>query len=245
MRSVGCRASSAGRRRSRDFGHPGWSFDLHDGHPLAWSLVEDRPELVRSYFEEAEPLADDAVGYTYTDAQTAPMANRREYEWNHGIGETLSGSPATGATPRLARRARLDRGPIPLLVEKADDRAHPSWSCLPMSFSLLATRATAWPDRIATTERRSSRSTKYLLSGQIDGYRNVGRTKSACTGIQIRHTYRPSPSAGSVSRWKNGASRRYHSGIAESALPPIGQQACGQRPGNPIMDPPQGFRLRR
>ena len=64
----------------------------------------------------------------------------------------------------------------------------------------------------------ASRSTKYLLRGQIDGYRNVGRTNSACTGTQIRHTYHPAPSAGSVSRWKNGASRRHHSGIAEYSL---------------------------
>jgi SAM-dependent methyltransferase len=67
---------------------PGGRLYLHDLHPLAWALADDRPELIRSYFEEADPLSDDS-GYTYTGSD-GPMVNRRQYEWNHGIGETVS-----------------------------------------------------------------------------------------------------------------------------------------------------------
>jgi SAM-dependent methyltransferase len=122
---------------------PGGRFYLHDGHPLAWALAEDRPEVVRSYYEEPEPLADDS-GYTYTDAQTAPMANRHQYEWNHGIGETLSALVRHGLRLEWLVEHDWTVWPhFPWLVEKADG----TWGApvggprLPLSFSLLATRA--------------------------------------------------------------------------------------------------------
>lgn len=61
---------------------------VHDCHPLAWSLAPDGPRIVRSYFEEPVPFADDA-GYTYTDGD-GRLAHRLAYEWNHSIGETVS-----------------------------------------------------------------------------------------------------------------------------------------------------------
>ncbi len=61
---------------------PGGRFYIHDVHPLALALDEAQPLVVRSYFEEATPWADDS-GATYTDAPR-PLVNRRSYEWNHG-----------------------------------------------------------------------------------------------------------------------------------------------------------------
>ena len=73
---------------------PGGRFYIHDGHPLAHALADDRLEIEHSYFEEDKPLVDDS-GYTYTDA-SGPMANRRNYQWNHGIGEIVTGSMCHG-----------------------------------------------------------------------------------------------------------------------------------------------------
>jgi len=54
-----------------------------------------------TYFEEADPYAGDSQE-TYTDADR-PIANRRTYEWNHGIGETVTAllDEHTGAPGRI------------------------------------------------------------------------------------------------------------------------------------------------
>jgi SAM-dependent methyltransferase len=121
---------------------PGGRFYLHDGHPLAWALAEDRPELEHSYFEEPEPLADDS-GYTYTDADR-PLVNRRQYEWNHGIGETVSALVRHGL--RLDRLVEHDWTvwpQFPWLVETTEGTwsAPPGRPRFPLSFSILADRA--------------------------------------------------------------------------------------------------------
>jgi SAM-dependent methyltransferase len=121
---------------------PGGRFYLHDGHPLAWALADDRPELIRSYFEEAEPLADDS-GYTYTDSG-GPMQNKRQYEWNHGVGETVSALVRHGLRLEWLVEHDWTVWPhFPWLVETAEG----TWSTppgrprLPLSFRLLASRA--------------------------------------------------------------------------------------------------------
>ena len=76
---------------------PGGRFFIHDGHPLAWALGEDRLEFERSYFEEREPLVDDS-GYTYTDAD-GPLEATRSYEWNHGLGEIVTALVRYGLGP--------------------------------------------------------------------------------------------------------------------------------------------------
>lgn len=52
---------------------PGGRFYVHDGHPLAWALADNRLEFEHPYFEEPEPLVDDSA-YTYTDSE-GPLLN--------------------------------------------------------------------------------------------------------------------------------------------------------------------------
>jgi SAM-dependent methyltransferase len=67
---------------------PGGRFYIHDGHPLAWALADDRLSIEHTYFEQDEPCIDDS-GLTYTDAERL-IASRRSYEWNHGVGEIVT-----------------------------------------------------------------------------------------------------------------------------------------------------------
>lgn len=128
---------------------PGGRFYLHDDHPLAWALADDRPEVEHSYFEEPEPLADDS-GYTYTDAE-GPMVNKRQYEWNHGIGETVSALVRHGLRLEWLVEHDWTVWPrFPWLVKTPEGTWGPSSQepRLPLSFSVLASR----PTNAAATE---------------------------------------------------------------------------------------------
>jgi SAM-dependent methyltransferase len=120
---------------------PGGRFYIHDVHPLALALDGAQPLLVRSYFEEEAPWADDSGG-TYTDA-TRPLVNRRSYEWNHGLGETVSALTRAGL--RLEWLAGHDWTlfrHFPWLVQDVDGHwvIPPGAARLPLSFSLLAVK---------------------------------------------------------------------------------------------------------
>jgi SAM-dependent methyltransferase len=67
---------------------PGGRLYLHDAHPVAWALADAELRLEHTYFEEPEPHSEDAPT-TYTDG-AGPIEHRRIYEWNHGIGETVT-----------------------------------------------------------------------------------------------------------------------------------------------------------
>lgn len=125
---------------------PGGRFYLHDSHPLAGSLdAEGRaPEL--TYFEQPEPYADDS-GLTYTDA-SRPLTNQRTYEWNHGIGETVTALIRHGL--RLEWLAEHDWTvwpQFPWLVPSGDGTWAPPADRprLPLTFSLLASRPSEPP----------------------------------------------------------------------------------------------------
>jgi SAM-dependent methyltransferase len=84
---------------------PGGRFYLHDGHPLANALADERPLVAHAYFEQAEPEVDDA-GVSYTDADR-PIAHARTYQWNHGLGEVVTALIRHGL--RLDRLVEHDR----------------------------------------------------------------------------------------------------------------------------------------
>jgi len=72
---------------------PGGRLFIRDGHPMLWSLDEERDDdllVVRyPYFEQAEPLVSDWGGtYVETDAV---IEHTVTHEWNHGLGETVTG----------------------------------------------------------------------------------------------------------------------------------------------------------
>jgi SAM-dependent methyltransferase len=120
---------------------PGGRFYIHDGHPLASALAEDAPVLENTYFEQDAPYLNEA-GYTYTDGERL-VANRRSYEWNHGIGEIV--------TALVRHRLRLewliehdwtDWPRFAWLVRNSEGKwtTPPDRPRFPLSFSLLATK---------------------------------------------------------------------------------------------------------
>ncbi len=120
---------------------PGGRFFIHDGHPLSDALAEDTLVLENDYFEEAAPYVDDS-GETYADADAA-LANRRNYTWNHGIGETVTALIRNGL--RLEWLVEHDWtvfNRFSWLVPNEDGRGTtpPGMPRVPLSFSLLATR---------------------------------------------------------------------------------------------------------
>jgi len=76
---------------------PGGLLYLYEGHPVLWSIDSDRDdgrlELTVPYFERPEPTAWDN-DTTYVDGPK--LAHRRNYEWNHGLGEIVTAVVAAG-----------------------------------------------------------------------------------------------------------------------------------------------------
>jgi SAM-dependent methyltransferase len=71
---------------------PGGRLFLHDGHPMLYSLDDERDDgllmVIRPYFEEPTPQRwEDETTYTDGDMKVAePLM----YEWNHGLGEVVT-----------------------------------------------------------------------------------------------------------------------------------------------------------
>ena len=71
---------------------PGGALYVYEGHPVLWAL-DDSLALAHPYFERAEPeLWEEET--TYTDGPK--LAFRRNYTWNHGLGEIVSAVIAAG-----------------------------------------------------------------------------------------------------------------------------------------------------
>lgn len=77
---------------------PGGRLFLREGHPVLWSLDDTRTDDVvaieHPYFEQAEPLVWDEQGtYVATDVR---FEHNVTHEWNHGLGEIVTGLLAAG-----------------------------------------------------------------------------------------------------------------------------------------------------
>jgi SAM-dependent methyltransferase len=123
---------------------PGGRFYLHDVHPVAGALAQDRPELVDTCFEEPEPLIDDSDA-TYTDADR-PLANKRSFQWNHGLGETVTALVRHGL--RLDSLVEHDwtawpQFPWLVATPEATWTTPPGRPRLPLTFTVLASRPLA------------------------------------------------------------------------------------------------------
>ncbi|MDQ1359829.1 MAG: hypothetical protein QOJ44_206 [Acidimicrobiaceae bacterium] len=115
---------------------------LHDGHPLAWTLSDDSLVIEHGYFETEAPFVDDSDA-TYTDA-SRPLVNRRTYDWNHGLGETVTALIDHGMRiDRLEEHNWHVHQQFPWLVELSAGHwvAPPEYPQIPLTFTVVATRS--------------------------------------------------------------------------------------------------------
>ncbi len=120
---------------------PGGRLYLHDGHPLAWALSDEGLVIEHDYFEADAPFVDDSDS-TYTDT-SRPLLNARTYEWNHGLGETVTALIDHGLRiDRLEEHSWDVHQRFPWLVEQCSGHwvAPPEIPQLPLTFTVVATR---------------------------------------------------------------------------------------------------------
>ena len=83
---------------------PGGLFHLHDVHPTVQALGDDwhpdGPRLAYPYFETPGPDAFDSEA---SYAGTARLTHTRSYQWNHGLGETVTALIDAGLRVRFLR----------------------------------------------------------------------------------------------------------------------------------------------
>ena len=77
---------------------PGGRLFIREGHPMLWSLADNRPDglLVVDfpYFEQVEPLVEDEGGtYVPTDVT---FSHNLTHSWNHGLGEVFTALTEAG-----------------------------------------------------------------------------------------------------------------------------------------------------
>jgi SAM-dependent methyltransferase len=119
---------------------PGGRFYLHDSHPVA-SALADGLTFEHSYFEEDEPFVYEAET-TYTDGATT-LTNQRIYQWNHGIGETVTALIRHGLQlDWLVEHDWTSFARFPWLIETGEQQwvLPPDRPRVPLSFSILAHR---------------------------------------------------------------------------------------------------------
>jgi SAM-dependent methyltransferase len=123
---------------------PGGWFYMHEGHPVLWSLDDERDDqllvIKYPYFEVAEPLSWDETA-TYTDGP--PIEHGKTYEWNHGLGEVVTALIEAGLRLEFVHEHR-DCGwqALPWMV-KGDDgryRLPEGGERVPLMYSLRAVK---------------------------------------------------------------------------------------------------------
>jgi len=72
---------------------PGGVFYIRKGHPVMWSLDDEREDealvIGFPYFETAEPMRFDDEETTY-EGDGSKLEHKTIYTWNHGLGEIVS-----------------------------------------------------------------------------------------------------------------------------------------------------------
>src|SRR5690606_6441865 len=70
---------------------PGGTFYIYEGHPVLWSLDDERTDgtlvVGYRYFEVTDPVVFEG-DETYVDGP--PLEKKKTYEWNHGLGEIVT-----------------------------------------------------------------------------------------------------------------------------------------------------------
>ncbi len=117
---------------------------LRDGHPVLWSLDEERTDalvLTYPYFERIDPVRFDAPD-TYVETDTV-FENTESREWNHGVGEIVTALLDAGL--ELTMLVEHDSVPweaLPGRMHRQDGewRLTENGDRLPLSFTLQAVK---------------------------------------------------------------------------------------------------------
>jgi SAM-dependent methyltransferase len=126
---------------------PGGRLYLREGHPVLWSLDDERTDELLSirypYFETTEPTRFETE-VSYTDGE-ARLASPVTYEWNHGLGEIVQAVLDAGMMlTRLEEHDAVEWQALPWMVRGDDGRFRlPSGSeRVPLSYTLEACQPT-------------------------------------------------------------------------------------------------------
>jgi SAM-dependent methyltransferase len=123
---------------------PGGRLFLREGHPMLWSLDDERRDgllvVDYPYFERLEPLVwEDGGTYVATDAT---FAHNVTHQWNHGLGETVTALIAAGLD--LTMIEEHDSAPWNALPGATTRDEHEEWRLtdrpwrLPQTYTLQA-----------------------------------------------------------------------------------------------------------
>ena len=121
----------------------GGTFYMREGHPLMWALDWDDPEqklsVIYPYFEGEPNLFEEETTYAGEGVVTSP----KTYDWNHGIGETLTALIDAGLRiDRVEEYEFCEWQAMEEMVLDADRhwRLPPGRPRIPLMWSVLATR---------------------------------------------------------------------------------------------------------
>jgi len=136
---------------------PGGSLYLYEGHPMLYTLeqrTDDQLRVTLPYFELREPNVNDG-DTTYVDGPKLEW--RRNYEWNHGLGEVVTALVSAQLRIEFVHEHRAvpwaalpTMEPVGPALPGADGRyqanrmwqlPEPQRDLVPLMYSLLATKS--------------------------------------------------------------------------------------------------------
>jgi SAM-dependent methyltransferase len=123
---------------------PGGRFFVREGHPVLWSLDEDRTDALvigYPYFEQVEPMVF-TEEHTYVESDVALTA-QTTHQWNHGLGEIVGAVLAAGlVVVGLEEHQSVPWEALPGRMEREGDEyrlaEHPER--VPLTYTLQAVR---------------------------------------------------------------------------------------------------------
>jgi len=125
---------------------PGGRLFIREGHPMLWAMQDGRDDdllvVEYAYFERDEPsMFGEGGTYVSTDAV---FEHNVSFEWNHGLGEIVTGLLDAGMTiTGLAEHDSVPWNALPGLMEQAGDgewRLRDRAWRLPHSYTLQAVK---------------------------------------------------------------------------------------------------------
>lgn len=127
---------------------PGGTFYIYEGHPVLWSIDDERDDellvMAYPYFETADGN-EFVTETTYVDG--LPLVNQKTVQWNHGLGEIVTELIDAGLAIEFVHEHReLPWKALPWMVESGSP-TRGAWRLppgrednLPLMYSIRATK---------------------------------------------------------------------------------------------------------